>query len=165
MSDLKDLVAELEANVRDPLIGLPDEVFYLVSRLTPYVNVDLLLNIPKRGVLLTWRDDPYTGAGWHIPGGIIRFRENAKTRVDLVAQEELGIKVDHAKGPIEVNELIADHRDRSHFISLLYLCSIDLENLEIINEKIEDDPTQINFFRTKPKDLISWHQIYADFFQ
>ena len=165
MSKLKNLIAELERNVTNASEGLPDEIFYFVSRLTPYVNVDLLIDIPEKGILLTWRDDEYTGAGWHIPGGIIRFKENAKKRVDLVAQRELGIKIDFSKGPVEFNEVIANQKDRSHFISLLYSCSIDEENLSIINKKILQNPKQINFFKKKPKKLIPWHNIYDNFFQ
>ena len=165
MSKLKNLIAELERNVTNASEGLPDEIFYFVSRLTPYVNVDLLIDIPEKGILLTWRDDEYTGAGWHIPGGIIRFKENAKKRVDFVAQRELGIKIDFSKGPVEFNEVIANQKDRSHFISLLYSCSIDEENLSIINKKILQNPKQINFFKKKPKKLIPWHNIYDNFFQ
>ena len=165
MSKLKNLIAELERNVTNASEGLPDEIFYFVSRLTPYVNVDLLIDIPEKGILLTWRDDEYTGAGWHIPGGIIRFKENAKKRVDFVAQRELGIKIDFSKGPVEFNEVIANQKDRSHFISLLYSCSIDEENLSIINKKILQNPKQINFFKKKPKKLIPWHNIYVNFFQ
>jgi ADP-ribose pyrophosphatase YjhB (NUDIX family) len=165
MSKLNNLIAELERNVTNASEGLPDEIFYFVSRLTPYVNVDLLIDIPDKGILLTWRDDEYTGAGWHIPGGIIRFKENAKKRVDFVAQSELGIKIDFSKGPVEFNEVIANQKDRSHFISLLYSCSIDEENLEIINKKILQNPKQLNFFKKKPKKLIPWHNIYDKFFQ
>ena len=164
MSKLKNLISELETNVTNASEGLLDEIFYFVSRLTPFVNVDLLIDIPEKGILLTWRDDEYTGAGWHIPGGIIRLKENAKKRVDFVAKNELGIKIDSAKGPVGFNEVIANQKDRSHFISLLYSCSIDEENLDIINKKIVQYPKQINFFKKKPKKLIPWHDIYADFF-
>ena len=32
------------------------------------------IKCPKRGLLLTWRNDDYAGKGWHIPGGIVRFQ-------------------------------------------------------------------------------------------
>ena len=164
MSKLKNLIAELERNVTNASEGLPDEIFYFVSRVTPFVNVDLLIDIPGKGILLTWRDDGYVSAGWHIPGGIIRFKEKAKKRIDLVAKEELGIKIDLARGPVEINEIFANHKDRAHFISLLYSCNIDKKNLEIINDKILLNPKQISFFKKKPKNLISSHEIYASFF-
>lgn len=40
------------------------------------VNVDLLIkNVSSNETLLTWREDEYYGPGWHVPGGIVRFKE------------------------------------------------------------------------------------------
>jgi colanic acid biosynthesis protein WcaH len=41
------------------------------------VNVDLFISDDQGRVLLTWRDDEIFGAGWHIPGGMIRYKETA----------------------------------------------------------------------------------------
>jgi colanic acid biosynthesis protein WcaH len=35
----------------------------------------------KGRTLLTWRDDESFGAGWHVPGGIIRYKETAADRI------------------------------------------------------------------------------------
>lgn len=37
------LIAPLEAAIGDPCQGLPEEVFLFVSRVTPMINVDLLI--------------------------------------------------------------------------------------------------------------------------
>ena len=71
---LSAMIAALEAEIGDPRHGLPEEVFRLVSRLTALINVDLLIQDEGRRTLLTWRDDEFYGAGWHIPGGIIRYK-------------------------------------------------------------------------------------------
>ncbi len=56
--------------------------------------------------MLSWRDDPYAGTGWHIPGGIIRFQETLETRIHKVAQTELGTDVTFDPVPIVFQEFI-----------------------------------------------------------
>jgi ADP-ribose pyrophosphatase YjhB (NUDIX family) len=159
---LTSLIQSLEGYVKNPEIGLPDEIFYLVGRLTPYVNIDLLIKIPNLGSVLTWRDDPHTGSGWHIPGGIVRFRENIQERVRKVANLELGVELESISGPIEVNQIISKQKERSHFISLLFSASLDDKNKKIILKKIKENPREINIFTSSPKNLIRWHKIYDD---
>ena len=60
-----------EALAPNPECGLSDEVFLSLTRLTPMINVDLLIRDGAGRVLLTWREDQFYPAGWHIPGGII----------------------------------------------------------------------------------------------
>ena len=50
---------------------LPAKEFLEISKKTPLINVDLLIENEDGDVLLSWRDDEYCGTGWHIPGGII----------------------------------------------------------------------------------------------
>ncbi len=123
---MRDVKASLDAVMRvveSPREGLPDDVFQFISQLTPLVNVDLLLANDTGQHLLTWRDDEFYGPGWHVPGGIIRFKESAASRIGHVARQELGADVSIESGPIAINEVMAPHRDvRGHFIALLYRC-------------------------------------------
>ena len=89
MSEFENILARI-GNARD---GLPEDVFRLVSQLTPLVNVELLINDKNKGTLLTWRHDEFYGPDWHLPGGIIRFKEFAATRIEKVAMSELGASV------------------------------------------------------------------------
>ncbi len=50
---LTDLVACLENSVGNPNRGLPEEVFLLICKLTPLVNVDLLIRNHLEQTLLT----------------------------------------------------------------------------------------------------------------
>jgi colanic acid biosynthesis protein WcaH len=59
---------------------------------------------------LTWRDDGYCNPGWHIPGGIIRFKETIATRIKVVARYELGAEVDFDPVPLAINEVIHPSR-------------------------------------------------------
>ena len=71
--------------------GLPNHLFRYISSITPLINVDLIVCDPKKGFLLSWRSDEYYGPGWHIPGGIIRFKENFIDRLYFVAKNELNL--------------------------------------------------------------------------
>ena len=86
-------IATLVEAVPEPSLGLPDSVFYYISRTTPLVNVDLLIKDENGRTLLSWRNDQYAGIGWHLPGGIVRFKERLETRVEKVAETEIGTAV------------------------------------------------------------------------
>lgn len=125
MDVLLPAIRAIDAAVGDARRGLPDPVFYLVSRLTPLVNVDLLIRDEAGRTLLTWREDAYYGAGWHIPGGIIRFKEAFGERIQAVAAGELGCSVTFDPVPLAVQQAMAEQRDdRGHFISLLFRCTL-----------------------------------------
>ena len=137
------MFSEALAKIGDPRLGLPDEVFDFVRHVTPLVNVDLLI---QRGgeSLLAWREDEYD-SGWHVMGGIVRFRETLKARIDAVAAKEIGVGIDSENLPCAMNE-VCDHK-RAHFISLLYRCQL----------KEEPDPSRMFTGTGKPKNgALAW---------
>ncbi len=114
-------IRKIENNIDKAETGLPEELFLFVSRVTPLINVDLLIQDQRKRTLLTWRDDRFYGPGWHVPGGIIRYKETAEDRIHSVARLELDAEVAFDSAPIFVLESISSERkDRGHFISLLY---------------------------------------------
>ena len=117
-------IAALEAAIGNPSDGLPDDVFQFVSRITPLVNVDLLIQDERGRTLLTWRDDEFYGPGWHIPGGIIRYKETSSARVRVCGREELGVDVDPEEAPLFIVESIGQETTRGHHISLLFRCRL-----------------------------------------
>lgn len=124
-SDIQAHLDAILAHAKNPSSGLPQEVFYFVSQLTPMVNVDLLIRAPQGQTLLTWRSDQFYGPGWHLPGGIIRFKELAHQRIAAVAESELGAKVQAAEKPLAFFEKMAPNRNvRGHFIAFLYECKL-----------------------------------------
>lgn len=128
-SSIRKLLGEaidfLESQVPDPHVGLPEEIFLFVSRLTPLVNVDLLIRNTEGHVLLTWRDDPLFGQGWHVPGGIVRLGESFATRISAVAAGELGANVTFQPEPLGIFESVEPTRDsRTHHVSLLFDCRL-----------------------------------------
>jgi ADP-ribose pyrophosphatase YjhB (NUDIX family) len=162
MKKILNSIKFIEKSVKYPKKGLPDNIFYFVGRMTPFINVDLLIKCPDYGTILTWREDKFTGKGWHIPGGIIRFKEKIEYRIKKTGQSELGVKIKNFKGPIVINEIFANQRDRSHFISMLFQCYLSKkETIRLL--EITKSNKNIKFFKTKPKNLLNWHKIYSKF--
>ncbi len=114
----------LDSWALDPNGGLPEELFLFVSRLVPMVNVDLFISDDQGRVLLTWRDDEIFGAGWHIPGGMIRYKETAQDRIRAAALEELGAEVVIDGAPIVEQLIEPERRLRGHLVALLYKCRL-----------------------------------------
>jgi colanic acid biosynthesis protein WcaH len=159
-----DAIKLLEERVPNPSEGLPDEIFYYASRLTPLVNVDLLVKDKNNRVLLSWRHDRYAGEGWHLPGGIVRFRETLEERVRKVAEKEIGVAVDFDPVPVEVNQIIIKEiKDRSHFISILYNCRLSADFVPENKRLAETDAGYLKWHDGCPDDLLKLHNIYRKF--
>ena len=150
--------------------GLGEELFMAVSTLVPIVNVDLLVYNSKGQFLLTWRDDPHCGIGWHVPGGCIRFKETFEQRIRKVAKNELsltGFAFD--KEPVKVFEIIDNNRreidnqnERAHFVALAYKCYAP-DTYEIDNQgKKEGDVGYIKWFDRLPDDFLSIQSCYKE---
>tara|TARA_Y100001934_G_scaffold277873_1_gene377756 strand:+ start:87 stop:707 length:621 start_codon:yes stop_codon:yes gene_type:complete len=145
--------------------NLSRECFELVSCLTPIVNVDLLILDGKSRVLFTWRDDELHGKGWHLPGGIVRFKETTEDRVKQVGKIELGAEV----VPIGYPKVVAECRHatrkvRGHFISFLFHCELVNDGPQVIMKQrnLEETPGEIAWFSHCPKNLIGVQRFYED---
>lgn len=164
--ELSELIKTIEEDyIKDPFKGLPEDVFLFISRITPLVNVDLLIKNEKEQTLLTWREDGFFEPGWHVPGGIIRYKEPINKRIGETAKTELGALVMFDESPLAINQIILPgQRNRAHFISLLYKC-------ELIGEP--DEKLRYRGGRPKhgqwawhdrcPKNLLKVHEIYRKF--
>jgi ADP-ribose pyrophosphatase YjhB (NUDIX family) len=145
----------------DPHHGLPDPIFYYISRTTPLINVDLLVKDQRGRTLLAWRNDPHAGTGWHVPGGIIRFQETMAERIEAVALRELGALVDYDPAPIAINEMIHhDRKLRGHFISLLINCRLDSGFAPNNTGRSPDDAGFLQWHDRCPDDMIVYHDMY-----
>ena len=166
---MKKLIEKIESHIENSSKGLPEDIFYLAGRLTPFVNVDLLVKDDLGRTLLSWRDETSfnnkIGSGWHIPGGIIRLRETISERLHKVALDEMGGElISFSKEPLAVNQVIDySAKDRSHFISLLYQCSLD-KNYKIDNKNLNfGDPGFLEWHSSVPDNLLRNHLIYEDY--
>jgi ADP-ribose pyrophosphatase YjhB (NUDIX family) len=166
ISNLRKNINIVESFVQNPSKGLPEELFLFVTRITPMINVDLLIKNERNQILLTWRDDGYYPPGWHVPGGIIRSKETIMARVRAVAKTELGAEVEFNPTPLAINEVIHDKRkNRGHFISLLYRCSFVTQPNESLKCKGDlPHPNEWQWHNFCPDNIIPVHQMYRDFF-
>jgi ADP-ribose pyrophosphatase YjhB (NUDIX family) len=163
--DLRAHISALESTLGDARLGLPEEVFRFVSRITPLINVDLLIQDDHSRTLLTWRDDEFYGPGWHVPGGIIRYKESSADRLRACAREELGADVAFEPGPLLVAESIRGKKTRGHHISLLFRCRL-LSPPDEAKRAASDRPSsgQWRWHERCPPDLLEAQHEYARFF-
>jgi len=167
MLTLEEAVREIERAAAHPEIGLPDEVFRLITKLTPMINVDLLIKNEAGETLLTWREDTLCSPGWHIPGGIIRFKETIETRIHAVAKSELQTDVIFEAEPLKVTEFILPNQAyRNHFISLLYRCRLTKPLPESLQCQDIQHPKNAEYawFAAPPENLLKVHRKYQVFF-
>lgn len=153
----------LEKQIKNPRHGLPEEIFLFVSRLTPIVNVDLLIKDEKGKTLLSWRDDKFCGSGWHIPGGILRFKENFKTRIQKVIDTEIGLPVKFDPKPIAINQITGRQNTRGHFISILFKCFLSGKYVLKNKGLQEKDKGFLKWHESCPVNLINILKIYKKF--
>ena len=145
--------------IEDPKQGLPDPVFDFVRKVTPLINVDLLVRDGNK-TLLAWRVDAY-GEGWHIPGGIIRFFEPLEKRIAEVARTELGSRVTAEASPCDIRQFF---HPRGHFISLLYRCTLNggLGQPEMLYRGGEKRSGMLAWIEGVPADIYPVHLHYSD---
>jgi colanic acid biosynthesis protein WcaH len=156
------VISELESLVPTPQRGLPEPVFFLISRLTPLLSVDLLIRDSQGRTLLTWRDDESYGPGWHVPGGILRYQERAANRIHEVARLELGAQVEFDPTPLLIHESIRlDRRNRSHIVSMLYQCRLlTSPDASLHFDPQSPKPGQWHWHESCPRNLIQEQRPY-----
>ena len=157
--NVDEAIATLRSHA-EPGKDLPEELFLFISTVTPLVNVDLLIKDEANRTLLTWRDDQHYGAGWHVPGGIIRFKEPALDRVQKVAETELGCSVIADPVPVLIVETFAETCIRGHFISLLYRCRLTGDPNPGLQSGDPPERGQWRWHDGPPHDLLPVHRSY-----
>jgi len=162
--NISEAISSLDHQVPHPAKGLPEELFLYISRTTPLINVDLLIKDENGRTLLSWRNERYTGIGWHVPGGIVRFKENLETRIRKVAETEIGTGVSFDPIPIAINQIIHPNQEiRVHFISLLYKCFLNGTFVPQNNGLSRNDNGYIAWHDSCPHPLFKFHEIYRNY--
>lgn len=155
-----------------PEKGLGDSLFLFASTLLPIVNVDILALNKKGEFLLSWRDDPHCGTGWHIPGGCIRFRESIMERAQKTAIREFGHSVVLDSEVLHVFEIFAsegrpidDQNERAHFMTLVIAGTMP-GDFKIADQPVgPGEPGYLQWFSELPENLLSVQDCYKKHWQ
>jgi colanic acid biosynthesis protein WcaH len=153
----------LEKAITDPRVELPEEIFRFLSRITPIVNVDLLVKDERGRCLLAWRADEFAEPGWHVPGGIIRYRETMTDRLMKTAVLEIGCVVKYSPLPFAVHEIFSNNDTRGHFISFIYNCYMESINVPVNHNLRCYDSGYLQWHDKAPKNLIKVHERYRNY--
>jgi len=132
------------------------------------VNVDLFFQDEQDRILMIWREDPVCGCGWHIPGGIIRFKESIEERLQRTAWGELGTQIKFDSKPMAINEFILPQDVRGHFISLLYRCYLpdDFPMLSTANPEKQYQAGEIYWHSVCPQQWVKGQkEAYGSLFE
>jgi ADP-ribose pyrophosphatase YjhB (NUDIX family) len=166
-----DAIRTLDAAIGQPHPGsLPLEVFLLVSRLMPLFTADVWIEDDAGRVLLTWREDPYFGSGWHVPGSVVRFQESIAHRLRECAREELGAEIEFDPLPFDLMEEIQEGaRDRGHNISAAYRCRLlsgpDPARAYHVGSGDPPRPGEWAWHTSCPPDILTVHRCYERHFK
>lgn len=166
-TSISELISSLAAYANDPGKGLPEELFLFASSITPMVNVDLLVRDSKGRILLSWRDDPLCGKGWHVPGSIVRFQESLLERLQKTAVSELGCEVILETPQPEFIELIRPDgaRARSHFVTFIYHCRLPGDMDSPPHTAKQGEAGHLAFHGNFPENMIPVHHVYRKYFR
>ncbi len=156
--ELQTLEAIL-ARLSGPGADLPPPLFRFVTEVVATPNVDLLVLDDAEGVLLAWRDDPF-GQGWHVPGSIIRHREEIAHRIAACARDELGCEVQAGDGPLALVQIFDD---RGHSLSLCFRATLAGTPTRRVLEAGETPAAgDLRWFASPPAELYPSHLVYRD---
>ncbi len=152
---LEGLLARLSGRGAD----LPWPLFRFITEVTATPNVDLVVTDDDKGVLLAWRDDPF-GAGWHVPGSIIRHREEIAHRLAACADDEFGCAVRVAEGPMAIIQIFDD---RGHSVSLCYKATLLGDpGKRVVDQHQAPAAGDLRWFSEVPDQLYPSHLVYRD---
>ena len=153
----------------DGSIGLPENLFLLISSLIPIPNVDLLIINKSGEILLSRRNDQFFEKSWHIPGGCMRFRDSFEKCIQETSLREIGCEVRFNPNPIAIRNVIRkdtnekrDKRERGHNVAILFECTIP-DDFEIDNKDLNEmDNGYLKWFKKIPKDFMKIQYAYED---
>lgn len=173
--NLKNAIQDLKHEMQNAGIvqehGLGTELFHFSSTLAPVANVDLLITDQAGRILLSWREDCYNGAGWHVPGSCIRFQETIEEAIQRCGRDEIGTEVIRSDEPIKVFELhreknvkeIADQRECAHYISLVFACKLPIDYKLDNRNMHEGKPGHLVWFESPPDNIVELQKCYKKY--
>ncbi len=170
--DLLNAIQLLRRANIDARDGLPEELFLLISGLTPIPNIDLLITDESERILLSRRNDEFFEKSWHIPGGCIRYGERIEERLQKTALKEIGCEVLFAPVPLAVRSVWRGRKgslpypaERGHNIAILFNCRLPEGFILNNGDRTEDSNGFLQWFQELPDDFMSIQHVYDDVLQ
>lgn len=149
----------------DATKGIGEDLFLSISQLTPIINVDLFIKNKHDEILLTWRSDEYYGPGWHVPGGVLRYKETLMERAKKVAINELGLDLSKIEGPVDHHEAFNFTRNiRGHFISFIFFSKINKNPSKSKKAGAKPKNGDWKWFKTCPENFIKNQNFLKSYF-
>lgn len=97
--------------VKCPECGAPIRVYR-----NPLLTVDIIIEIPGKGIVLVERKNP--PYGWAMPGGFVDYGETLETAASREAKEETGLKITGLK---QFRAYSDPNRDpRAHTVTVVF---------------------------------------------
>jgi len=136
--------------------GLGMDLYEAVSQLVPSISIELIItDETSKAKILIWREDKLYGPGWHVPGGVLRFKETMAMRAEKVLEDEIGTPAKFVEGPLGVHEIFNNTRDiRGHFIAFVFAASLQGSPPEDRRAGSNPRNGQWQWFRRCPDNLI-----------
>ncbi len=138
LNSLKNIISK----IKNPERGIEQEVFDILCKIITHLACELIVINRRKEILLTFRQDKIW-QGWHFPGGLLRYREAFKSRLEQVAKLELQTKLKTAKFLFPINYVKSQ---RGHDVSLVFLC------------ELKGEPKTGQWFKQMPKNIIPEHR-------
>jgi len=127
-----------------------------LRRRSPSPTVDIIIEIPSKGIVLIQRANP--PLGWALPGGFVDYGESLEAAACREALEETGLKVELLG---QLHTYSDPRRDpRQHSISTVFVARA------LGTPKAADDARSLEIFRVEdlPRELAFDHAaILADY--
>ena len=77
----------------EPVDPLSTDDYYLATRLTQIISVDLIIHGSEREVLVGRRKNAPAKNSWFVPGGRVYKYETMEKAIERISEEELGFKL------------------------------------------------------------------------
>ena len=133
----------------------PEEFKEIFSRVTR-LCVELVIKTPQ-GIILSLRNLPTWNSMWHLPGGMVFYRETVTDAIERVAKDELGIDITIHK-LLGYNEYPSEEKERGFgwSVGLMFLCSSKVIDIRPNN----NEASEIKMFNELPPSLIEEHKTF-----
>ena len=129
---------------------LTDEEYEFIFSRVPRLCLDFII-IKDDRILLSQRDiEPYKGF-WHLPGGMVRYKESFDDAAERILQDELGVSPTNKEsaGFIEFLKEVNENGLHTHSVSIVFKTKLGEGKIRGSNQASE-----VDFFESLPENVI-----------